>query len=644
MTAPLNPSDSTAPRWVLMLAIGPVQGFIAAARRTRDLWYGSTLLSAVATTAARRLKSSYGAELVFPAGLRSPETGELSQVVAASNKVVAVLHCADMAAVAATLRNVVVDELKSHGDKCRSVFEHEELDDAIDWPRFNLQLTQAMECYTAWAPWPVDDSSSDDAGYLQAYRRANALLDARKRLRDFAPNACATSGARLSSLDAERETVLLAEPEVHAKILKRARRVMGIDNTEELDALGLIKRVLGREQAFPAVARVALAPWIDRWNDAQRQAVAEALDALKPLGLVSLNKCRPPHPMAVFPYDAELLLNARRKVWAGRAEDLAEAFGYSPADVVGKFNDLNAVLSAPPKGALPEGALPSEESVYVAMLVADGDHMGKLLNPEDFGASDPASPSALAFHRDVSARLASFAADAAKITHVMGGVCIYAGGDDVMAVLPVSAALGCARALAESFATTLSGLGPLAGQRSTSLSLGLVFAHVLTPFALLRQWAERAQQLAKDGHDGHGLRNALGVIVQPASGTAVQALGRWSDINTAPVAAGLDGRLAHWQSRFAAADTSQRLSGVVPYDLQQLVRKLPPHLLAPELERLLPRRNATAVDIALAEQFLSRDRSANDHTAHQRLSAEWYIGRWLAAQPQPVATAIKVEQ
>ena len=112
MTAPLNPFDLTAPRWVLMLAIGPVQGFIAAARRTRDLWYGSTLLSAVATTAARRLQSSYGAELVFPAGLRSPETGELSQVAAASNKVVALVHHADMAAVAATLREAVVAETR----------------------------------------------------------------------------------------------------------------------------------------------------------------------------------------------------------------------------------------------------------------------------------------------------------------------------------------------------------------------------------------------------------------------------------------------------------------------------------------------------------------------------------------------------
>ncbi|HMX54263.1 MAG: type III-B CRISPR-associated protein Cas10/Cmr2, partial [Candidatus Accumulibacter sp.] len=31
--------------WLLEIAIGPVQGFIAAARRSRDLWAGSHLLS-----------------------------------------------------------------------------------------------------------------------------------------------------------------------------------------------------------------------------------------------------------------------------------------------------------------------------------------------------------------------------------------------------------------------------------------------------------------------------------------------------------------------------------------------------------------------------------------------------------------------
>ena len=39
----------------LSISIGPVQGFIAAARRTRDLWYGSWLLSEVSKAVARSL-------------------------------------------------------------------------------------------------------------------------------------------------------------------------------------------------------------------------------------------------------------------------------------------------------------------------------------------------------------------------------------------------------------------------------------------------------------------------------------------------------------------------------------------------------------------------------------------------------------
>ena len=35
-------------RHLLAVSIGPVQEFIAAARKTRDLWYGSALLSDVA--------------------------------------------------------------------------------------------------------------------------------------------------------------------------------------------------------------------------------------------------------------------------------------------------------------------------------------------------------------------------------------------------------------------------------------------------------------------------------------------------------------------------------------------------------------------------------------------------------------------
>ena len=41
--------------YLLALSLGPVQEFIAAARKTRDLWFGSELLSGAARAAALSL-------------------------------------------------------------------------------------------------------------------------------------------------------------------------------------------------------------------------------------------------------------------------------------------------------------------------------------------------------------------------------------------------------------------------------------------------------------------------------------------------------------------------------------------------------------------------------------------------------------
>ncbi len=51
---------------LLLVTLGPVQDFIAQARRTRDLWYGSHLLSELGRAAARALVDG-GAKLIFPA-------------------------------------------------------------------------------------------------------------------------------------------------------------------------------------------------------------------------------------------------------------------------------------------------------------------------------------------------------------------------------------------------------------------------------------------------------------------------------------------------------------------------------------------------------------------------------------------------
>ena len=53
---------------LLLISLGPVQDFIASARRSRDLWFGSYLLAELSKCVARSIASSEGLEaLIFPA-------------------------------------------------------------------------------------------------------------------------------------------------------------------------------------------------------------------------------------------------------------------------------------------------------------------------------------------------------------------------------------------------------------------------------------------------------------------------------------------------------------------------------------------------------------------------------------------------
>ena len=55
-------------KYLFQVSIGPVQDFIASARRTRDLKFGSELLSELSKAAAKQISEKCGIEsLIFPA-------------------------------------------------------------------------------------------------------------------------------------------------------------------------------------------------------------------------------------------------------------------------------------------------------------------------------------------------------------------------------------------------------------------------------------------------------------------------------------------------------------------------------------------------------------------------------------------------
>ena len=78
---------------LLIISIGPVQEFIASARRSRDLWFGSWLLSELSKAAALRIVNQHQNDLsclIFPAAenLGDLQEGSNFNVV---NKIVALV-------------------------------------------------------------------------------------------------------------------------------------------------------------------------------------------------------------------------------------------------------------------------------------------------------------------------------------------------------------------------------------------------------------------------------------------------------------------------------------------------------------------------------------------------------------------------
>lgn len=141
---------------------------------------------------------------------------------------------------------------------------------------------------------------------------------------------------------------------------------------------------------------------------------------------------------------------------------------------------------------------------YIAVVSMDGDKMGERLS----------SMASEAEHRQFSANLATFAMSVGSIVEDHGGSLIYAGGDDVLAVLPAKKAIAAAIALRDKFAAVVGG----------TVSAGIAVGHEKSLIQDLVARAKNAEHKAKHVYD----RDALVVSVYKRSGETVQWGGKWN--------------------------------------------------------------------------------------------------------------------
>ncbi|MCK6546823.1 type III-B CRISPR-associated protein Cas10/Cmr2 [Myxococcota bacterium] len=471
-------------RHLLLIAVGPVQGWIEEARRMRDLWFGSYALSELSRSAASALATR--GRLVFPAlegdalvpNLDDIDDQEREPRAAVANKVLAVVE-GDPESAARAARDAVLSLWRTKAEAVRRYYRDTLIaggTDRVWWE----QVETFLEVSAAWAPIPTD------AAYGAARQKVEAELAARKGLRDFSGWNEHRPGVPKSSLDGARETVLRKPSGRDA----RTARALKLKDGEQLDAIGLIKRggIPSAEQFIP-VANVALVRWIERAK-ARRPAAVEAL--CRALDERESPRVRRTHPCgAVFPFDAEVLLESR---WP---------------EVKWDTNTTEAELEelvGPILASMPD------PHPYVACIVADGDHMGNALNALAGGHA------AQQRHEAFSRELTKFPREARVVVETeRPGLLCFSGGDDVLAFIGVTDALDCARRLREVFERAVS---PLCDDPRPSLSVGIGIGHLMDGLASLLDLARRAEKLAKQR------RNSLAIITDKRSGSEE----RWTDL------------------------------------------------------------------------------------------------------------------
>ncbi|WP_437485782.1 type III-B CRISPR-associated protein Cas10/Cmr2 [Sorangium sp. So ce1014] len=507
------------PVHLLVVSLGPahesLQEFISRARRCHDLWFGSWLVAALSKAVARGIAEAIGPAgheaLLFPAPASIEELAPSSDLTVANKVLALVPEARDPVEVgragarafeqARERWTVEVFRRVGKGDPRRAEHFHEQTARA--------QVAELFE--TSWVAVPLD------GGLPAARAEAARLLDARRRTRAFRQPAWARDGVPKSSLDGLRDSVLderIYDRPMTGRVRPAAlgpeerRRLYEVHGSERLCGVGLLKRFGRHEndeaQRIPSTNHLSTLPFL-RGLD-QEQARQEAIRRAWRDYRAALEDARVLGEFqdAPLPLRSNLLGKVDGGVlYPGRVREALDDAGASEAVRRGVEERRRALLRSAGR---------DEPSAYYAILVADGDSMGQLIATIE-------TPGA---QRAFSATLARFArARVPALVQAGEGALLYAGGDDVLALLPLHTALTAALRVAQAFREELA---PWAvSGRSPSLSAGLAVVHAWSPLEVGLGAARAAERRAK-ARNG---KDALAVAVHKRSGEPLTVCDRW---------------------------------------------------------------------------------------------------------------------
>ena len=498
----------------LHFTLGPVQSFVARARKTKDFWSGSFILSSLAGYAMLAVIEA-GGKLIMPAV--ADEAGQVTDPLLAAVRERSKGGPVGEGPFIATLPNRFQAEIPEvfNPDSCVLAVQK----------AWSIMVEPVWDRYVAPVAALGNDSRKIWERQINGFWEMSwvigkdpALLDRRKNWRSCVPPV--EPGDKCTLMGNLQEISGYTRARERGKqdaFWMAARMVSGgfeLDEDERFCAIALVKRF------FPLVAKDTLWKVPDHYPSTPYLAAASWIssmvekDADAVRGYASLAKGL---PGASYKENPEILSGVRRAVITyPRAKEFASLDGNcffasalqnprlwakDPADVQ-ESRELCDKLQERLKELVPPA------SPFYAMLLMDGDRLGALLRKHD--------------PRTISGALGGFSQAVREVVKEHGGVTVFAGGDDVLALLPLEGALPASLVLCEAYIKSFSG-GRL-NEIEATISGAIVYAHYSTPLAAVYREAYKVLNDVAKERTG---RNSLAVSVWKRAGRVLTWSAPW---------------------------------------------------------------------------------------------------------------------
>lgn len=423
-------------RHVVIFTIGPVQSFIASARRTEDLWSGSYILSYLAREGIKALyQMDEQCEMVFPKiekeQLNRPDVKNF-HIASIPNRFTAIVY-GDEEQVYIRLKEVEQNVRNIFTDFCYQAIDevfHSLNDEEKEKLQYltDRQIRSFLEIY--WVIEPYGDES---------------FIDARER-----------AEKRLGALKNEKTFEYIPQTSFVCTVCKE-REALCLDEIDPNDRYGTIKRKLS--------------------NTWKKRSYEYKQNEEKQTGKIK---------------DSEFLCSICLAKRAARPY-FEEKFKREGA----KFRPFPSVLDI-------------GRGNYYAIIMMDGDNMGKLFSGDKEQK-----------YSEVSEKLARFAQQ--HVPHIVekyDGKLVYAGGDDVLAFVPVDKALIIAEELRFAFSDQQKGLGD-----GATASFGVIVGHKKAPLHMLLDGVRKLEKKAKSYRKE---KDALALSIYMGAGEILETVLPWN--------------------------------------------------------------------------------------------------------------------